>query len=111
MGISSMRLTKLLKKLPFLVLVSVSYFCNAQSAVPCPTTCGACAGGMISVTLRFNGTTTSLVTVEDNKNVIFSQQVAPNENIVLEPHGKNNFVGNTLEVKVKDVLNTTLNTK
>lgn len=101
----------LLKTGSSLILVMFAYFCHAQDPAMCPEECSACAGGMISITLRFDGTATSKVTVEDNKTVIFEQQVAPSEMIVLVPQGLTVFVGNTLGIKVNDVLNTTLNTK
>ncbi|HTJ51571.1 MAG TPA: gliding motility-associated C-terminal domain-containing protein [Cyclobacteriaceae bacterium] len=101
------------KKGLFIVLAIISFFCDAQSTAPCPAadTCGTCAGGMISLTLQYNGVSTAGVSVEDNKSPIFSAQVTPNEKIVLVPQGHSGFVGNTLQIKVNDVLNTSINTK
>ncbi|HEY3406365.1 MAG TPA: gliding motility-associated C-terminal domain-containing protein [Ohtaekwangia sp.] len=107
------RKASVLKKGPSLVLVMLAFFCHAQTPADCPLEgeCAPCEAGMISITLEFRGAVASLVTVEDKKTVIFSGQVSPNGDIVIVPQGRPNFQGNTLEVKVNDVLNTSLNTK
>lgn len=95
-------------------LLLVSIFCisqvRAQVVCPPPDACGACEGGMVSITLQFMGSFKSEVKIEDNKIVIFTGLVDPDGLILIEPI-RDAFKGNTLDVYVDGTLNTTLNTK
>jgi gliding motility-associated-like protein len=50
----------------------------AQSCdCPALSTCGACQGGFVSMTLRFNGTTASTITASDDEEQLFSGVIQP----------------------------------
>ena len=109
MGIPTRR-AFLLRTSHSLIIVLIAFFSEAQVTCPDTSACGPCEGPVTSITLQYTGTTSAQVKVEDNKNIIFSAQVASMGSILLEPSGQN-FKGNTLEVSVDGVLNTTINTK
>ena len=57
-----------------------SFFWARGQSCDCPaaSTCFSCAGGITTLTLRFNGSAPQTITAEDNGGTVFSQIVNPN---------------------------------
>ena len=102
-------------KLVFLGLLLVftqAYTYGQSCSCPPITQCGSCAGGLNSLTLRYNGTLFALlITAEDQNQVLFSEIVAPGGTFVVTgslPGG--GFAGNQLYLTVLIFPNATINT-
>src|SRR5688572_26081578 len=62
------------------LFLCVSLCVHGQSCdCPAVTTCGTCSGGLISLTLRYTGSTPETITAEDQIATVFSGVVNPNE--------------------------------
>ncbi len=102
-------------KLNFLGILLVFVQMNAYGqGCNCPpvSQCSSCAGGLTSLTLRYNGTLFPLlITAEDNNEVLFSEIVAPGGTFTVtgsNPNGK--FAGNQLLLTVLIFPNANINT-
>ena len=84
-----------------------------SQACDCPTstTCGTCVGGLSSITLRYNGSTTVTVNISDILGDVFTASVVPGDLITFQgslPPQK--FVGDAITIQVNGVLNALITT-
>lgn len=94
--------------LSFFVCVSL---CLRGQSCDCPavTTCGTCSGGLLSLTLRYTGSTSETITAEDQINIVFSGVVNPNATFSFVgsiPNEK--FVGPNISMTVGGSTNATI---
>jgi len=94
--------------LAFILLLS-SIDVRAQSC-DCPSisTCGVCAGGLISTTLKFNGSSPATITAADQMGIVFNATVNPGSTFNFAgslPNEK--FVGPVVTLTVNGVDNAT----
>jgi len=80
--------------------------------VICPVVCGPCRGGVISLTLQYNGTHSAQVRVVQKKRnaVVFDAVVAPGEQFSFTGTDKHGKLGSEIKVYVDDTLNATIHT-
>jgi uncharacterized repeat protein (TIGR01451 family) len=71
--------------------------------------CQECKGGVIALTLRYDGATTATITVKDNKKTYFSGTVNPGETFSFEGTGKDGkFEKNELTILIDGAENTAI---
>ena len=91
-------------------LITASFSAVSQGC-DCPgiNACGACSGGLTSLTLQFNGANASVILVTDQLGTVFSQTVDPGATFSFTGSQVNEkFVGPTVEVFVDGISNTTI---
>lgn len=88
----------------------VSFFVSGQSCdCPAVTSCGTCAGGLISITLRYTGASPQTITAADQISTVFSGVVNPNNTFSFVgsiPNDK--FVGTSINLTVGGLANATI---
>jgi gliding motility-associated-like protein len=85
--------------------------CVQGQSCDCPavTTCGTCSGGLLSLTLRYTGSTAETITAEDQIATVFSGVVNPNTTFSFVgsiPNEK--FVGTNISLTVGGLANATI---
>ncbi len=88
-----------------------AFICAEGQGCDCPkiNTCGACNGGLISLTLKFNGSAASSVTASDQMGNVFSAIVNPGASFTFTGSLANQkFVGPNIEVRIGITLNATI---
>src|SRR6478609_9756377 len=106
-------LSQFLKAIALYGMLTFASFCAEGQGCDCPkiTTCGTCSGGLTSLTLKFNGAITSLVTVADQQGIVFSGIISPGATFTFTGSIVNQkFVGTAIDVHVGVLLNTVINT-
>ena len=100
--------------------VTVRYTVNASAGCPGSTAdvtfivqsnCDVCSGGLISLTLKYNGSSTANIIVKDNTDTYFNASVSPGQEFTFvgtNASKNGRFQKNTLEVIINNVLNTTI---
>jgi gliding motility-associated-like protein len=93
-------------------MICLSFKAYSQ-ACECPSasSCGTCVGGLSSLTLRYNGSSTVTVVVTDLLGEVYNQPVTPGQAFTFTgslPPQK--FIGDLLTIKVNGTVNTTINT-
>lgn len=87
-----------------------SFYIYGQSCdCPAVNTCFTCEGGIKTLTLRYNGSTSQTISAADNQGVVFSQVVAPNATFSFSgslPNDK--FVGSSVDLTVGGTANATI---
>ncbi len=88
-----------------LVLVSVKAYSQVCSCPPI-TACGACSGGLTSLTLRYNGTGPKTIEAKDKeKNEVLFSGILNSGGIfsIQGSQSNGNFKGNNIEIKINGV--------
>jgi gliding motility-associated-like protein len=90
--------------------VFISFYAHGQSCdCPAVSTCFTCAGGITTLTLRFNGSTAETITVADTGGTVFSQVINPNATFSFSgslPNEK--FVGTNVYLTVAGIADATI---
>lgn len=95
-----------------MVLVLVSTYVFSQSC-NCPgiNACGECKGELTSLTLRFNGAIISLVTAEDDREILFNELVSPGVTFTITGSGSNGrFRGAEVRLSITTIPNAIIDT-
>lgn len=106
-------LSQFLKAITLYGMFTFVSFCAEGQNCDCPkiTSCGACSGGLTSLTLKFNGAIASSVTVADQQGIVFSGTVNPGASFNFTGSVVNQkFVGSNIEVRIDAALNVVINT-
>lgn len=87
------RLTSNLHRLMLLLLLLAAYGATFAQGCACPSAdqCSPCAGGINSMTLQYNGSTTTLVTVMDGLNVVYLGILSPGSAFTITGPAGNKF--------------------
>jgi gliding motility-associated-like protein len=90
-----------------IVLLPAWYSADGQSCdCPAIAACGACVGGLTSLSLQFNGAVTSTIVVSDQTGAVFNGQVNPGETFSFTGSIINEkFVGPQISVSINGVPN------
>jgi gliding motility-associated-like protein len=93
-----------------IMLFPVWHAATGQSCdCPALTACGACTGGLTSLTLQFNGTTSSTIVATDQLGTVFNGQVNPGATFSFTGSLINEkFVGTQIQLSINGVLNATI---
>ncbi|WP_333821411.1 HYR domain-containing protein [Ohtaekwangia sp.] len=85
-----------------LLLLAVTWQTDAQQSCNCPASsdCKPCAGGISSLTLRYTGLITGLVTVRDNSGTVFIKTLQPGEVFTVSGQSNGKFSGNNISLFV-----------
>lgn len=92
------------------LMICFPFFVQGQGC-NCPpiNSCFPCAGGLMALTLQFNGSASSLITVSDQLGDVFSDIVNPGSTFSFTGSLPNQrFVGSAIEIRVDGVLTTSI---
>lgn len=99
-----------LKAIIFLIICFGSASAFSQSC-DCPpaSSCAPCVGGLTSLTLRFNGAVSGIITASDQIGVVFNNTVSPGQTFSFTGSIQNDkFAGPSVDLTVNGVNNTTI---
>ncbi|MEQ9415052.1 MAG: hypothetical protein RIF39_14545, partial [Cyclobacteriaceae bacterium] len=94
-----------------LLSLFIAPFTGFSQSCDCPdsATCGPCAGGLTSYTLKYNGIVSGLIQAVDNSGTFYTNVHLAGDEIILNgtlPNGK--FQGADVTVKIDGIVNTVL---
>lgn len=82
-----------------LILISVLPASGQECLCPTQTECSPCSGGINSLTLRYAGTQSRLITINDNVGEVFSGIVSPGQTFTFSSINPNeSFGGSSIEI-------------